>query len=195
MGVGEKVDRERRRDRMKTYVALFRGINVGRNNRLPMKDLVAAMENAGARDVATYIQSGNAVFRSEETDASLLSDKVTAAIEERHGFEPRVLVLGSEEMERAVRSNPFPEAESEPSTLHVYFLAASPKHPDLDALEGIKSDRERFVLSESVFYLHAPDGIGKSKLAANAEKLLGEPATARNWRTVRKVMEMADQVG
>ncbi|CAN5886485.1 DUF1697 domain-containing protein [soil metagenome] len=168
---------------MRTWVALFRGINVGGNNILPMKDLVATLENVGCQDVATYIQSGNAVFRSEETDASLLSDRIRAAIKESHGFEPRVLVLGSEELEVAVRSNPFPEAESEPKSLHVYFLASSPERPDLDALDVIKGDQERFVLGDGVFYLHAPDGVGRSKLGANAEKLLGVSATARNWRT------------
>jgi uncharacterized protein (DUF1697 family) len=180
---------------MRTYIALFRGINVGGNNMLPMKDLVAALENVGCQDVATYIQSGNAVFRNENQDPSLLSDGIEVEIEERHGFEPRVLVLESEELERTIHSNPFPEAESEPRTLHVYFLAESPETPDLDALEGIKGDSERFVLGDGVFYLHAPDGIGRSKLAANAEKLLGVPATARNWRTVRKVMDMADRLG
>ena len=180
---------------MKTYIALFRGINVGGKNKLPMKDLAATLANAGARDVATYIQSGNAVFRSEEGNASLLSDRVRAALEESHGFEPRMLVLESEELEGAVRSNPFPEAESDPSTLHLYFLAASPENPDLEGLEEIKGDRERFFLGDDVFYLHAPDGVGRSKLAANAERLLGVPATARNWRTVRKVMEMANQRG
>ncbi len=85
--------------------------------------------------------------------------------------------------------------ESEPKTLHLYFLAVTPERPDLDALERIKGERERFVLVDGVFYLHAPEGIGRSKLAANAEKLLGIPATARNWRTVGKVMEMADQRG
>jgi uncharacterized protein (DUF1697 family) len=180
---------------MKTYIALFRGINVGGNNLLPMKDLVAALESAGARDVATYIRSGNAVLRSGEEDVSLLAEKFQAAILERHGFEPMVLVLESEEFEKAVRSNPFPEAESEPKSLHAYFLATPPERPDLEALEGIKGDRERFVLGDRVFYLHAPDGIGRSRLAARAEKLLGVPATARNWRTVRKVKDIADQRG
>jgi len=184
-----------RGDRMTTYIALFRGINVGGKNKLPMKDLVATLENLGCQDVATYIQSGNAVFQSEEQDASLFSETIEAAIKERHGFEPRVLLLASEEMERAMRSNPFPEAESEPKTLHLYFLAAPPEGPDLDALEGIKGDRERFVLGDGVFYLHAPNGIGRSKLAANIEKHLSVPVTARNWRTVHKVMEMAQQHG
>lgn len=180
---------------MKTYVALFRGLNVGGNSILPMKELVAQLENIGLRNVRTYIQSGNAVFQSEEEEASLLSNKIRAAIRNRRGFEPQVLLLEPEEIEKAVESNPFPEAESEPKTLHAYFLASMPKNPDLDALEGIKSERERFVLKDGIFYLHAPDGIGRSKLAANAEKLLGVSATARNWRTVRKLMEMAKQRG
>jgi uncharacterized protein (DUF1697 family) len=180
---------------MKTYIALFRGINVGGKNKVPMKDLVVTLENVGCRDVSTYIQSGNAVFQSGEQNASLLSGRIRAALEDRHGFEPHVVVLGSEELEGAISSNPFPEAESEPRTLHAYFLAAAPEHPDLDGLETLKGGRERFALANDVFYLHAPDGIGRSRLAANVDKLLGVPTTARNWRTVRKVMEMARQRG
>jgi uncharacterized protein (DUF1697 family) len=180
---------------MQTYILLLRGINVGSRSKLLMKDLVAALENVCCRDVATYIQSGNAVLRSEERDAALLADAIRAEIGERHGFEPRVLLLESDEMARAIRSNPFPEAESEPKTLHLYFLAAPPEHPDLDALERIRGDQERFVVGDGVFYLHAPDGIGRSKLAASVERLLGVPATARNWRTVCKVMETAQQRG
>lgn len=176
---------------MKTYVALFRGLNVGGKSVVPMKGLVALLENVGLCDVRTYIQSGNAVFESEEKDTSLLSNRIRAEIRKAYGFEPHVLLLTLEEMERAVGSNPFPEAESEPKTLHLNFLASMLEHPDLDALEAIKSDRERFVLKDRVLYLHAPDGIGRSKLAANAEKLLGVPMTGRNWRTVSKVMAMA----
>ena len=75
----------------------------------------------------------------------------------------------------------------------MHFLASVPKNPDFDALESIKSDRERFVLKDGVFYLHAPDGVGRSKLAANAEKLLGVPVTSRNWRTVCKIRDMAKE--
>jgi uncharacterized protein (DUF1697 family) len=180
---------------MKTYIALFRGLNVGGNNILPMNELVTVLEKIGARNVKTYIQSGNAVFQSEETNASMLSTEISAAIEKSHGFEPQVLLLELEEMEKVVDANPFPEAEPEPKTLHVHFLASMPKNPDLGALESIKSDRERFALKDKVFYLHAPDGIGRSKLAANTEKLLGVAITSRNWRTVCKVMTMLKQYG
>ena len=179
---------------MKTYVALFRGLNVGGSGILPMKELVSLLENIGLRNVETYIQSGNAIFESEE-DGSLLSSGITAAIKESHGFEPYVLLLRPEELENVVESNPFPEAKSEPKTLHVHFLVSMLEHPDLEALDGIKGERERYVLKDGVFYLHAPDGLGRSKLAANTEKLLGVPTTSRNWRTVSKVLEMAKERG
>jgi uncharacterized protein (DUF1697 family) len=178
-------------DRMKTYIALFRGINVGGNNILPMNELVTVLERIGAHNVKTYIQSGNAVFQGEETNASLLSNKISAAIKKSHGFEPQVLLLELEQMEKAVESNPFPEAESEPKALHLYFLSAVPENPDFDTLASIKNYSERFALKDGVFYLHAPEGIGRSKLAAKTEKLLGVSATARNWRTVCKIMAMA----
>jgi uncharacterized protein (DUF1697 family) len=180
---------------MKTYIALFRGINVGGTNVLPMKDLVALLENIGSQNVKTYIQSGNAVFQNQGQNPSLLSNKIRVTLKKRHGLEPQVLLLTPEEIERAIESNPFPEAESEPKTLHIHFLASMPKYPDLGALESIKSDRERFALKDRVFYLHAPDGIGRSKLAANTEKLLGVAITVRNWRTVCKIMTMARQYG
>jgi uncharacterized protein (DUF1697 family) len=180
---------------MKTYIALFRGINVGGTNVLPMKDLVALLENIGSQNVKTYIQSGNAVFQNQEENPSLLSNKIRVTLKKSHGLEPQVLLLTPEEMERVIESNPFSEAESEPKTLHIHFLASMPKNPDLGGLESIKSDRERFALQDGVFYLHAPDGIGRSKLAANTEKILGVAITARNWRTVCKIMTMARQYG
>ncbi len=182
-------------DLMETRIALFRGINVGGKNVLPMKELTSMLEDIGAKNVKTYIQSGNAVFQTEEADARLLAHEIRAVTGERHRFEPHVLVLTLEEFEDAVESNPFPEAESEPKTLHLLFLDSSPESPDLGSLENIKGERESFSLNDRVFYLHAPDGIGRSKLAANAEKLLGVPATARNWRTVGKVLALARQCG
>lgn len=176
---------------MRICIALFRGINVGGRNVLPMKDLVSLLEDLGARDVRTYIQSGNAVFRIGEPDAGLLSDGIQAEVGKRHGFEPRVLVLDLDALQRAAASNPFPEAESEPKTLHLFFLAEPPEDPDLDALEAVRGDSERFSLGNGVFYLHTPDGFGRSKLAERAERLLGVPATGRNWRTVHKVLDLA----
>lgn len=180
---------------MNTYIALFRGINVGGNNILPMKELVTLLENIGLQNIKTYIQSGNVLFQSEEEDASLLTSNIRAAIKKSHGFEPEVLLLELEEMEKAIVSNPFPEAETEPKTLHLHFLSSVPKNPDFEALERIKTERERFALKDDVFYLHAPEGIGRSRLAAKVEKALGVSMTARNWRTVCKLVDLARQYG
>src|SRR5215212_8658075 len=98
---------------MKTYVVLFRGINVGGHNVLPMKNLVAILEDIGSKNVRTYIQSGNAVLEHEEEDSSLLSSKIRTTIKKSHGFEPQLLLLELEDIKRAVGSNPFPEAQSE----------------------------------------------------------------------------------
>jgi len=176
---------------MNTWFALLRGINVGGTGILPMKDLVATLEELGLSGVKTYIQSGNAVFQSPESKSPALAKKIADSIATQHGFRPHVLVLSHKELSQAVTRNPFPDAEVEPKTLHLFFLADVPANPDLGALNVIKSDSERFVLDKRVFYLHAPDGIGRSKLATRAEKLLGVAATARNWRSVEKILEMA----
>ena len=178
---------------METYIALFRGINVGGNNLLPMKEVVGLLESMGAHKVKTYIQSGNVVFQSKEKDPAKLGKRLTLEIKKRHGFEPHILLLGQAAFNKAMMKNPFTEAESDPASLHLGFLAAVPRHPDLDKLTSLKKKSERFVLIEKVFYLHAPEGVGRSKLAASAEKLLGVPMTDRNWRTVCKIREMTGE--
>jgi uncharacterized protein (DUF1697 family) len=192
--VGRQLERQHEMCPMKTYIALFRGINVGGKNALPMKELVGLLEDLGARKVKTYIQSGNAVFVAKDKDAPRLSNMIKAEIKKRRGFEPYVLLLGLEDFARAIEQNPFPEAESDPQALHAGFLGAAPGRPDMKKLESLKSDSERFRLIDSVFYLHAPEGIGRSKLAANAERLLGVPMTDRNWRTVRAIWSMAQEL-
>ncbi len=179
---------------MKTYIALFRGINVGGKHALPMNELVALLEDLDCRNVKTYIQSGNAVFKSKDTDVSRLSHNISVAVKQRRGFEPDVLLLGVEELEKAITDNPFPKAETDPKALHVGFLASAPEDSDLTSLESLKRDSERFHLIDNVFYLYAPEGVGRSKLAAHAEKLLGVSMTDRNWRTVCKIREMAKEV-
>jgi uncharacterized protein (DUF1697 family) len=176
--------------RMNTYIALLRGINVGGNRVLPMKELVAILEDAGACRVRTYIQSGNAVFQSADADPARLASVLAAAIDRRRGFEPGILILEPEAMRKAMAEMPFAEAESDPASVHLGFLSAKPGKPDLEQLAGLRKESERFHLTDGVFYLHAPEGVGHSKLAANAEKLLGVPMTDRNWRTVCKIHEM-----
>jgi uncharacterized protein (DUF1697 family) len=175
-----------------TYIALFRGINVGGKNILSMKDLVAILESIGYKDVRTYIQSGNAVFASQKK----LGDKEAAGIRKeilrRVGFEPKLLLLSVERFRKAIENNPF--ATHDGKALHFYFLESYPEQPDIGRLESLKIASEEFMLSESVFYLYAPEGVGRSKLAAAVEKSVGVPATARNWNTVSKLATLAETI-
>ncbi|MBL0174151.1 MAG: DUF1697 domain-containing protein [Ignavibacteria bacterium] len=176
---------------MTTCIALLRGINVGGKHSLPMKTLAAILEDLGAKSVRTYIQSGNAVFHFAEKNTSKLAKLLAEEIHKRQGFEPAVLILTREALVKAMAANPFPEAEADATGLHLGFLASVPKSPNLEKLESLRGASERFQLLGSVFYLHAPDGVGRSKLAAASEKLLGVPMTDRNWRTVYALRDMA----
>lgn len=178
----------------RVYIALFRGINVGGKNRLPMKELVSALEGLGCSDVKTYIQSGNAVFRSREPDPARLASLIKGAVEQDFGFAPYVLLLSVDDIHHAIENNPFPDAETDPSHLHLGFLGAGPTVPDLDKIEGLRAPRERFRLLDGVFYLHAPDGVGNSKLAVGVERLLRVPVTDRNWTTTLKLRDMAQEL-
>ena len=177
---------------MTTWIAFFRGINVGGNNILPMKSLVVLLQKIGYENVRTYIQSGNVVFSSVAKNARAIEKKIAGEVGKTYGFEPRVTVLSANDLGQAIVANPFPHATDNHKSLHLYFLAAPAMHPNLGVLNAVKAENEAFVVAKSVFYLHAPDGIGKSKLAERAEKLLGVSATARNWRTVCKVREMCN---
>jgi uncharacterized protein (DUF1697 family) len=178
---------------MATWIAFLRGINVGGNCSLPMKELVSLLEDQGATKVRTYIQSGNAVFEATRAVATKLPRAIGAAMKKKRGFEPRMLVVTLAELEAAAAANPYPQADAEPKSLHVFFLAEKPGAPDFEALNRTKAAHEYFTLSGKHFYLHTPKGFGTSKLAARAERLLGVDATARNWRTVTTMLEMARQ--
>jgi len=177
---------------MKPYIALFRGINVGGHSKLSMADLVGILEGLGAQNVRTYIQSGNAVFQYKEVDTTEFAKAISLEVNKKCGFAPKVLLLTAEDLDRAMDENPFPEPEGVASTLHLGFMAAEPENVDLEKLTSLKVESEHYCLTPNVFYLYAPDGVGKSRLAAEAEKIIGVDMTDRNWNTVCKLKEMVE---
>lgn len=158
---------------------------------MPMNDLTSILEGMGLTDVKTYIQSGNVLFGAAKIDERSFASEVSEAIKATKGFAPDVLIFSLDKLVDAAQRNPFPEAENEPSRLHLSFASEVPADPDLQLLEKLRTEKERFKLIGDIFYLHAPDGIGRSKLAANIEKALGVPSTMRNWRTVTKLLGLA----
>jgi uncharacterized protein (DUF1697 family) len=176
---------------MATWIALLRGVGGGIRP-LPMRDLTTALEGIGLKNVRTYIQSGNVIFSSPKT-AAKLAVEIERCIEKSFGFHSRTFVLSVPELRRAAAGNPFPQADSEPKTLHLFFLAKPAKAAQLDAMNELKAKTEQFALTGKVLYFYAPQGFGTSRLAAKLDRLLGVDMTARNWRTVGKLLELAKE--
>ena len=176
---------------MKTWIALLRGINVVGRRKLLMKDLAALLERGGLHSVRTYIQSGNVVFQSTHGTAATLAAAIGALIAKRAGFEPQVMVLSGRELAAAIAANPFPEAQRDHKSLHLFFLSARPPRPDLDSLARLKVGREGFALTGKVFYLFTPHGFPQCALHDKVERFLGVHATARNWRTANELLAMS----
>lgn len=175
---------------MRTWIVLLRGINVGGANKLPMKDLREALPGAGFEDVATYIQSGNIVLRSKLQKSGEVAGEVANIIQRKFGFRPQTMAISRADMAKAFDANPY--SDGAPKAVHLFFMEKAPTSPDLEALQKLATTEE-FHLAGPVFYLHTPDGIGRSKLGAAVEKRLGQPATARNLNTVAKLIEMAQE--
>jgi len=117
-----------------------------------MKELAAVFEGLGLAKVQTYIQSGNVIFQAESSSTQELARNIGAAVSNSHKFAPQVLVLSLQEFRNAAASNPFPEGESDPKSLHLFFLESAPSNPDIKKLESLQSAGERFKLIGTVFY-------------------------------------------
>lgn len=175
---------------MPACVALLRGINVGGHNKLPMAEFRQLLEGLGCSDVATYIQSGNAVFNCD--DAAGLDQSIGEAIERDFGFRPPVLVHEANDFARVAAENPYAADDIEPKFIHIALLFSPANDADFDRINSLQGANERYEMTDLAFYLSAPDGIARSKLAADLEKCLGVPITARNWRSISKLCEMLE---
>ncbi len=174
------------------YIALLRGVNVGGKNLLPMKDLAEMFAQCECVDVKTYIQSGNVVFRASPGAAKKLAAKIAESIQERFGFESPVILRTPEEMRAALDNNPFATVEALENTVHIMFLADLPDAAAIASLDPDRSPPDRFAVRGREIYLHVPNGMGRSKLTNGYfDRKLSTVSTARNWRTVLKLLEMA----
>jgi len=168
---------------MDTYVVLLRGINVGGKNLLPMEKLKHLLNMAGFDNVKTYIQSGNVVLTSVDNPAS----HIERLIEAECGFRTEVLAFLKENFNRAAVNNPYQSHNG--SLVHFFFCKETPK-PNPAAMTQYAADSESYQLIDQVFYLHAPDGIGRSKLVKHVEACVGVRATGRNLNTIRKIQAL-----
>ncbi|WP_164743963.1 DUF1697 domain-containing protein [Saccharospirillum alexandrii] len=177
---------------MNTYIALFRGINVGGKNILPMKELVSILETLGYENVKTYIQSGNVVFQSARKQDDDDADEIGKSISSKMGFEPMVMLLSYKQLQTAVQDNPFPTEVGK--ALHFFFLKSQPKQPNLKKLEVLKLESEEFKLMGNVLYLYAPDGVG-TNWTGIVKRVHKNSSSAENylWSLAKKSVEVIHQ--
>ncbi len=178
---------------MPRFVALLRGINVGGKKKVPMARLREVLQGLGFSDVATLLQSGNAVFSSRTKDPKRLQLQIESALAEGFGFEVAVVLRSRDELAQAIASNPLPGAEEDPSHFLITFLSAVPEAARVAAIDPRAHLPDQFQLVGREIYARYPNGIHSSKLAAVlGSTRLGVIPTARNWSTVKKLLALAD---
>jgi uncharacterized protein (DUF1697 family) len=174
-------------------IVLLRGINLAGRNRISMPKLREMLEEAGFEDVRTYVQSGNVVLSSRASPKTV-AGKVERAVADGFGLDIAVVVRTRDELAEIVKRDPLGQVAVEPRRYQVTFLAGDPDPKVLAKLEAAATGGERFVRRGREIYAWHPDGVGRSKLAALlAGSQLGVVATARNWKTVTTLLELADE--
>ena len=174
---------------MQTYISILRSINVSGQKKILMADLKTLIETLEFKEVFTYIQSGNVVFKSDGNLPDMgLAKKIEAAIEKKYGFQVPVIIRNIEELDKVISNNPFLAIEK----LHVTFLSQAPKENNIKSIENIDFSPDRFFIKGKEVFLHIPESYGETKLSNKFfENKLKVTATTRNWKTVNKLFEIA----
>jgi uncharacterized protein (DUF1697 family) len=174
--------------RVKTaFILLFRG--VGGATQLPTAPLREALTEAGFENVATYINSGNAVLRTHLSREQVIAT-VAEICRDRFGFTKAILAPTSEEWSALINNNPFPQAVVTPACLHAAVLAGKPAAEAVSRLREFAAAGEGIEVVGNVAYLYTPNGFGRSKLAEKFDKGIGVVNSARNWNTVLKLLQL-----
>lgn len=161
-----------------------------------MDALCQLYESLGFTDIRSYVQSGNVLFRSSGAVSSKLANKIEAEIEKKFGFRPSVILRTAAEMRDAVARNPFHDYSGlEPNKFLVTFLAKEPSATAIEKIRAIKADPEKLHVRGRELYIYYPNGLARPKMPWTAlEKALQVVGTARNWNTVTKLLDMAEEL-
>ncbi len=178
---------------MITYISLLRGINVSGQKLIKMDKLRLMYENMGFKNVRTYLQSGNVIFRCPETDAAGLGRNISKQINTIFGYHVPVHVLHYEDLKKIIEKNSFiKDTSKDPSFLHITFPFGVVKSNKEAEIINAKSESEDFFITGQAIYLYCPDGYGKTILSNNFfEKILGVICTTRKWKSVIELLKIA----
>jgi uncharacterized protein (DUF1697 family) len=181
--------------RATTYLALLRGINVGGHNKLPMSELRSLASSIGWKDAQTHIQSGNVIFTTSAS-ATVAESQLEQAVARHFSLQIVVVVRSVADWSLYLKGNPFlKEVRTEPDRVMLALARKSPSALAPAALRERAANGERVVQFRDALWFHFPGGVGRTKLSpAVLDRLVGSPVTMRNWRTVKKLDELATAV-
>jgi uncharacterized protein (DUF1697 family) len=178
-----------------TFIALLRAINLGSHNKVPMAELRSLCSGLGWKDVTTYIQSGNVIFRSGRGRVAL-AQELEEAIADRFGYTVPVVVRTAEEWAAAALGNPFPdESDREPNRVMLASSKLAPEEGALEALLARASEGERVGRVGDALWIYYSGSVARTKLTpAHLDRAAGSPVTTRNWRTVTTLQRLSGEV-
>jgi uncharacterized protein (DUF1697 family) len=176
-----------------TWVALLRAVNLGSRNKVSMPALRESLAAHGFQDVRTYVQSGNVIASSEHSSPAEVADEMSALVKAELGLDGPITVRTAEQLNQVIAANPYAQAAQErPKLLHVSFLFAEPDPERVAAVHGHEVTKDVCGVVGDSLYIDYRDGVQGSKLtSAYLARQLGVDGTARNWRTVTTLAQMA----
>lgn len=179
-------------DDEKIHIALLRGINVSGQKKIIMKELCRHLAGAGLKDVTSYIQSGNLLYRAKSS-LTEQQELIGRVIREHYGYHVDVLALTVAQLWRAADNNTFLNDRNEdPAKCYVTFLFDEPDQEQISHLSTYSYPPEEYILDGRILYFFSPDGYGKAKMNNNFfENKLKVRATTRNWKTVEQLCKMS----
>jgi len=174
-------------------ISLLRGVNIGGHHKIKMDALRRIYESLKLESVQTCLQSGNVIFQTENQNLAGLSKAIEAAIERKLGFRPNVIVRTVSELRSIIARNPFAKRSGiEPGKLVVTFLGAEPNAKARTQLLAMDIAPEELQVFGREFYIYFPNGQARMRLSwPRVEKIIGPAFTSRNWKTVTRLLELA----
>jgi len=176
-----------------TFVALLRGVNVGKAKRVPMAEFRKLLAALGHTDVATLLNSGNAVFRSRSGAPARIASEIAGAVSRKLKVEVPVIVKSAKEFAAIVADNPFEVGAPDHSRFLIAFTQDTATLAELAPIELLVRPPERFAIGRHAAYLHCADGILKSKAGEALLGRIGRRATTRNLATTLKLQALAEK--
>jgi uncharacterized protein (DUF1697 family) len=177
---------------MGVYITFLRGVNMAGHSKIKMTSLQSLYKKLGYKDAVTYIQSGNVVFSSSENE-DIIAGRIEKGILEEFGHNVPVMIRELKEIENIIQSNPFLGIKDfDPSRSAVIFLYSKPDKVQISKMEGINYPPDRYEISGREIFIYCPNGFGRTKLYTNFfEDKMKVTGTARNWKTIYAVREIA----